>query len=370
MTKTLITICSVLSFIVIFKSMGGFGSFSPITNPTTKPSENTGQSIYMIYDCPYPTTEPGYQLVQKFCDELKARSNGQLIVTPNAPTATSPGKNWFNLMQNGRTEMCMSLLPVSDSSFASYDYLRLPQGYKDGWIASNIANSYFQQLKPTELDKIHVLYCFATSPNNVLTATKNLVTDISGLKMRTSDTLNSEVIKLLGGSPVSLAIPDVYIALQNSSIDGVYGPRSSLDYYKWREVVNSIVNFNEVGTISIGIVGINKARWEQLPDNLKNLLSNMSTEWINYHGILEKYLATNATKNFPGFVLDLTDTARAFWIDKNNSVVDNYVKQHFANDPKIQGYKQKIAELLTSFSNKTPGDEACTNWVETNLKKK
>lgn len=80
----------------------------------------------------------------------------------------------------------------------------------------------------------------ALYPPYNLTTTKvrvETLDDLKGLQIRAAGGTLSRMVQELGGTPVELAAPEIYQALQRGTIDGSAGPISSLGDYNLEEVL-------------------------------------------------------------------------------------------------------------------------------------
>ena len=101
------------------------------------------------------------------------------------------------------------------------EIMELPLGFPSSWIATHVANDFYEKFKPKEWDTYHVLM-FSTSPPNVLQTlskpVKNLE-EIKGLKIRGQGRI-ADIVKSLGATPVPIEIVDLYESLRRGVVDG------------------------------------------------------------------------------------------------------------------------------------------------------
>jgi len=127
--------------------------------------------------------------------------------------------------------------------------------------------------------------------------------DLEGKKIRLFPSAPlEEGVRLAGGIPVSMPGPDVYLSLQQGMIDGVITAVTYAAPSKWYEVLKGMTRM----TMFIGGYGvtINKARWNKLSDEHKDVLKRAmaaAEEW-NYErsaqniADAEKTLGDNGVK--------------------------------------------------------------------------
>jgi TRAP-type C4-dicarboxylate transport system substrate-binding protein len=99
--------------------------------------------------------------------------------------------------------------------------------------------------------------------------------DLSGLKIRSTPGYDA-FIKALNGSPVRIAAPEIYTALEKGTVDGTAWPGIGALSYKWYEVVKFIVRptFGEV----VNPLYINLDTWNKLPKDVQGQLMKLTIE--------------------------------------------------------------------------------------------
>jgi TRAP-type C4-dicarboxylate transport system substrate-binding protein len=109
-----------------------------------------------------------------------------------------------------------------------------------------------------------------TKPVETLDAFKNL-------KARSWNREQSEMMRLLGGSGVSITPAEVIPALQRKVVDGAFTAAVPALDWKFNEVTPYALMLNL--TLAHQIVAVNQAALDKLPADLKQLLQVKSQEW-------------------------------------------------------------------------------------------
>lgn len=106
-----------------------------------------------------------------------------------------------------------------------------------------------------------------------------------------------EGVRLAGGIPVSMPAPDVYLSLQQGMINGVITAVTYAAPSRWYEVLKGVTRM----TMFVGGYGvtINKARWDKLSDEHKDVLRRAMAD-------AEKWNYEQADKN----ILDAEKTLK------------------------------------------------------------
>ena len=127
-----------------------------------------------------------------------------------------------------------------------------------------------------EFDDVKPLLLFTTESYNIITVKKPVKTleDMKGLKIRIPGGPPADLIKALGALPILLAMPDVYIALDNGVVDGAGVTQEGIESFRFYEKVKNYTRApTTVGQLSLAM---NKARWNSLPKDLQDAIMSVS----------------------------------------------------------------------------------------------
>ncbi len=101
--------------------------------------------------------------------------------------------------------------------------------------------------------------------------------DLKGLIIRAGGKTEAEAIKLLGGSPVTMASAELYEALHRHTIDGVVAYPGTINGRSLYEVLKYCTK------IPIGAYGyalwIKKDKWDSFPDDVKKIISMAAVKY-------------------------------------------------------------------------------------------
>lgn len=100
---------------------------------------------------------------------------------------------------------------------------------------------------------------------------------LTGKRMRSSGGLQENTVSALGGLPINISAPEVYAALQRSTVDGTITPLASVQPWGFHEVLKSITTNADLGTFPITYV-INADVWNGLPEDVKAAMRQASLE--------------------------------------------------------------------------------------------
>lgn len=122
----------------------------------------------------------------------------------------------------------------------------------------------------------HILLLYTTEPYSLITTKKQVKTlsDLKGMKIRMTGGPPTDQMKALGGIPMSIPMPDVYIALKQGVIDGMGAPWEAIHTYRLYEVVDYYTQ-TPFPAVYFSIA-VNKKKWNRLPDDVKKAIMSVS----------------------------------------------------------------------------------------------
>jgi TRAP-type C4-dicarboxylate transport system substrate-binding protein len=295
-----------------------------------------------------PPTHKMSLLTDKFCQEIKKRTNGRVEITyyPGG-TLLSPVK-MFNGVVTGITDMGVSHIDYTRGRFPVMEVFDLPLGFPSGWVATQVSSDFYNKFKPSEWDSVHVLYVNTTGPLILETVNKPVKTleDLKNLKIRATGQM-TDVMKALGALPIPLEMPDVYESLRRQVIDGIMVDLSTLKYWKFSEVIKYVTANWRLGTGYTFYFVMNKNKWNNLPPDIQKIFNEVAFEAKEWQAALWNEMdieGTNLFKSVGGQILPLTDAEAARWIKAVEPIFAAYKK-----DMVSKGHKEADVDSWVSY---------------------
>jgi len=278
----------------------------------------------------FPPMHMNSILMGQFCEELNKKLAGKVVITqyPGGTLLTAP--KIAGGVSTGIADIGLSHCAYSRGRFPVMEIMELPLGFPSSWIASHVANDFYDKFKPKEWDTYHVLM-FSTAPPNVLMTqskqVKNLE-ELQGLKIRSTGRI-ADIVKALGGTPMPLEMADLYDALRRGVIDGNMGPIEQMKGWKVGEVQKYTTASWKVGSVFAFYVIMNKSKWNSLPPDVQKVISDFSKEFNERWGAGWNRIDIEGIDFFKkqgGKILQLSDAESARWVKKVEPVIAEYKK--------------------------------------------
>ena len=217
-----------------------------------------------------------------FSDEVKKQTDGKLdiIVRPAGELpfkatevikATSDGNIQLGQAYQGFISGVIPLSSIASLPFLVRDVAELEKVYP---IIEKYTKAEFEK------NGVQVLFWFSWPEQNIFGKGKAIkaAEDFAGRKIRTTDGKQSEMMKRLGGSAVTLTTAEVPVAMERGVAEGFFTAGFNVIGAKWYE----FVTWAWMGNIHIGgpdYMLMNKAAYGKLDPATRTGLDNVAKAW-------------------------------------------------------------------------------------------
>ena len=330
------------------------------------------ETIKLTYSNFFPPTHLNSILADKFCQEINERTNGAVEITYYPGGTLTPAPQTYDGVVSGIADIGMSVLAYTMGRFPASELIDMPHGYPNGWVATKVANDFYQKFQPKEFDDVHVLYFHAHGPGVVFTTNKPVrqLEDLNGLVIRSTG-VGAKIIEALGASGYGASQGEAYELLSKGTVDGSFTPREVLKGWNQAEVVKYVTGCYDIGYTANMFVVMNKAKWDGLPDNVKKAFTEVSEEWIDKHGKAWTYYDKAGIDYFLTFdgreIIQLPPEEMAKWVKATEPIIDQYIKEKTDMGLPAAGYEEYLIEQVKYWSDKGPSEQSCVDWVEEEL---
>lgn len=306
------------------------------------------EAIKLKFSNFFPATHRSATVFDGFCKEINKRSNGRVQIayfvggSLLTPTKTAAG------VTTGIADIGLSHCSYTRGRFPVMEAMELPLGFPSSWIASHVANDYYNKFKPKEWNDYYPLV-FSTGPSNVLyTLNKPVRTleDLKGMKIRATGRI-ADIVKGMGASPIPMDIGDVYEAFRRGVLDGAMGGLDQMNGFKFGELLKYTTESWKVGSVYTFYVVMNRRKWDKLPPDVKTIFMEVAEEYKEKWAVAwneSDIEGRDFQKAHGGQFIPLSDEEAAKWRKATQPVIAEYKKDLIA-----KGYKEKEVDSWLSF---------------------
>ena len=308
----------------------------------------------LTYSSFFPPTHAQSQLAEAWCREVEKRTDGRVAIQYFPGQTLTKGNVCYDGVVSGISDLGLSVLAYTRGRFPVMEVVDLPLGYSNGQVATQVVNEVYQTLKPAELSDTQVMYLNAHGPGLLHTRKRAVrkIEDLQGLKIRSTGT-SAAVVQALGGTPVAQPMPETYQLLQKGTVDGSVHPVESNQGWKLAEVVEfATLSYPAAYTTSFFVV-MNKAKWEALPQDIQQIITEINQEWIAKSG----RAWDDADQAGWGFMkekgvelIELPQDESLRWAEAVRPILDDYVSKTEAKGLPGGLALKTAQEAVTKFS--------------------
>lgn len=286
--------------------------------------------VELSYSIFFPATHKHTVLAGEWAKEVEKRTEGKVKITLFAGGTLTPAPTCYDGVVKGISDIGMSVLAYTKGKFPLTEVIDLPLGYTSGAVATRLINQYFAKFKPKEFDEVKILYLHAHGPGILHTKKAvNKLEELKGMRIRCTGTV-TEIVKALGGVPMSMPMGETYDALNRGMVEGSMAPFEALQGWKWGEVVKfTTESFGSAYSTGF-FVAMSKEKWNALPADVQKTIEKVNAEWIEKTGknwdAIEK-AGRDFTLQLGNQILSLPKEENERWAKAVSPVLDQYVKR-------------------------------------------
>ncbi|QSX09242.1 TRAP transporter substrate-binding protein [Alkalibacter rhizosphaerae] len=301
-----------------------------------------------------PVSRPDFnafgESMQTFIDLVNERSEGRIVITPFYNSVLGASGELYDQMRRGELEVFYGQ-PMSniDPRFGVFNLPYIMSDYDQ--VLELVANPDGELYKlGQELvadNGGHLVSSGASLFRGFFNTKKRVATvdDMEGLKVRTYE--DPIVHQFWAGISNAAPMPysEVYTGLQTNAVDGLEFAATSVVSSKFYEVGKFYSDINWQWTWGANII-ISQEKWDELPDDLKQIVSDAAWEAMEVQYELESANTSKAIdelKNNGVEVYNLTDEERATWIDYARSLDETFAEE--IGEETVQRVLDAIASL-------------------------
>lgn len=292
-------------------------------------------------------------MMGKFAEELNKKLAGKVELTQYTGSTLLAAPKMAAGVTSGIADIGLSNLSYTRGRFPVMEIMELPLGFPSSWVATHVANDFYNKFKPKDFDAYHVLM-LSTSPINVVqTLNKPVKTleDMKGFKLRGTGRLG-DLVKALGATPIPIETPDLYDSLKRGVIEGALLPLETLKGFKTGEVLKYVTASWKVGSAYCFYVLMNKQKWDSLPPDVQKVIDEYSSEFTEQWAVAWNNIDIGGRDFFiaqGGQIVSISDAESARWVKAAEPVIEDYKKDlvskgHKAGD--IDGWLSFVRERI------------------------
>ncbi|MCL4712268.1 MAG: TRAP transporter substrate-binding protein [Pseudorhodoplanes sp.] len=307
-----------------------------------------------------PVSNVHSKLLVPWAKKIETESGGRLKIDifPSMQLGGTPPQ-LYDQARDGVADITWTLPGSTPGRFPKIEVFELPFiADKRGVPNAKAVQEFYELNLRDEFKEVHPI-CVWAHDAGLVHASRQIKTmdDLKGLKLRSPTRLAGDALKALGANGIPMPIPQVPEALAQKVIDGCVVPWEVVPAIKVHELVKFHTDIGGSPTLYTAtfIIGMNKAKYDSLPADLKKVLDANSGQsfaaaagkmWDDAGAVVE-----DMVKKRGNTITVLARDEAARWDKATQPVVEAWLKQ--AKDKGLNGEKlvADAKALLAKYAN-------------------
>jgi len=291
---------------------------------------SAAHAVTLTYSTFFPPTHIQAITSENWCKEVEKRTDGRVKVQFFPGQTLTRAPQTYEAITDGIADIGVAALAYTQGRFPVMASLDNPLGYASGEVATKAANALYEKLQPSEFSGTKIMYFHAHGPGYIHTRKipVKVLEDLKGQRIRSTG-MSAKIITALGGTPVSMAMPDTYQSLQRGVVDGSFHPVETNKGWNMGEVVQYMTIAKPAAYTTTFYVAMNKDKWNMISPDDQKIIEAINQEWAMKHG--EAWDSSDKDgmaffKEKGGTVITLDEAESKRWSGAVQPVITDYIK--------------------------------------------
>ncbi len=297
---------------------------------------------------------PGTQRDYKFKELFEAATDGAYEVQVYTNCALGSPLEMIEAVKLGNLEMTgtgsMVLAPFTDKlSFMDIPFLFSNSEVAEAFSDSDVAYEIYDRIaEETGIRCAGPSFIGAMTLSNRIRPIRT-PEDLKGIKFRVQETpMYLKYFEEMGGSPMPMALSEVFTAAQQGTIDGLTTQNAVFYSSKFHEVIKHISDVNPYCTIAYWY--ISESWLKSLPEDIREIFFDCVQEANEYGRSLYTVYLDEVDQMLEDLctITHLTDEERAAFVERSAFMIDFF--KETVGDPHLDEYLAEIKRIENSMN--------------------
>jgi TRAP-type C4-dicarboxylate transport system substrate-binding protein len=306
----------------------------------------------------FPPPAQQSKICEEFAAELEKRTGGRIKIQYFAGGSLLKAPAIHKGITTGIADIGYSHVEYTPGRMPVTEACDLPLGYPSAWVGAHVVNDFYEEFKPKEWDKVHIMW-FNTSNPDVMITTKPVrkIEDMKGLTIRAPGRVG-DTVAALGASPAPTPVMETYDAMSKGVIQGVNIPYETLKTFRFAEVAKYVTVSWQVGNLYTFYTAINEKSYKKLPPDLKEIFDTLCGEFKERNALMWNsidFVGKEFGQQKGLEFIELTPEQVEKWKSATEPVIENYiasmVKAGHA-EAEVKGWIQFLRDRIDYWTKK------------------
>jgi TRAP-type C4-dicarboxylate transport system substrate-binding protein len=352
--SSLLTLTLLVSVLAACGGTGGGSNNAGSGNAVDSNANENTEKVSLIFSNFDPASSELSKELKVWADNIVADSDGMLEIQyyPGATLHAAPDS--LQVLKEGGTDIVLVATAFFNEQFTYSELLQLPMLGTESATATQVFWTLYDEY-PQAFEKefegmIPLMVFIGTAQKLGVNKKVENVGELSGLRIRGASGAITDTLQNWGASPVAMAPPGVYEALQKSVIDGyIFDPAGCVAYNLF-ELTDYMLDM-PIYCVPM-LVLMNKEKYESLPDGVKAAIDkNSGMDASLRHSnvietanavLLEEVLAKSKTE----FIVPTDEVVAEFYAKGAESVIDKWVEDRTTDAIDARAMLDRAYEII------------------------
>ena len=205
-----------------------------------------------------------------FAELVERETEGRLQLVAFTDQLMHDAVDGFKACVTGISDYTPGYVTYQPGSFDLLHATQLPFLFPTPQVASLVMEELYPKYFKEEYERmgVYLAHVDCTSPYNIISKTPiRRLEDLSAIKIRSTGGIVAEIFRELGASPVALATPEIYTALQRGVVDAVALSVSDMVSYRLQEIAPYYTRI-DLNVLALHFC-LSQRAFDSLPQDLK-----------------------------------------------------------------------------------------------------
>jgi TRAP-type C4-dicarboxylate transport system substrate-binding protein len=343
--------------ITIFCLHVGFLLFLAFGLPLTGSAGEKGIELRISSWMPAKSVDTA--IAEYWIKKVEERTGGKVRFTLYTAGALGTMKDHYDMAIKGVADITFHTLSNNPGRHPISEVLHLPFVIPSSEVGGKVLTQLYQEFPEikAEFDEVKVIGLGTIDTWNFHTLKKPIqkMEDLKGLKFRVPGGIASEAVKALGGVPIGIPVPELYLSLQKGVIDGTVMGWEGVVSFRIYELLKYYTEVGGFTTLTQGMF-MNKASFNKLPPDIQNVIEEEFglKWWAEQKGKLfhDKWAdeGRGLAKKHGGKIYSLPRDEQKRWVQAITPIRDSWVKTMEGKGVRAKKILDRALELAAQYS--------------------
>ncbi len=289
---------------------------------------------------------------------VEERTKGRVKFTIYKASALGFFKDHYDMVIKGIADISFFSYGLNPGRFPISEAFHLPFVVPSSEVGGKVYSQIYKEFAPlrAEFNETIVLGLGTVDVWNIQSMKKPIKTmkDLKGMKIRVASGAAAESVKALGGIPIGLPVPELYLSLQKGVVDGSVMSWEGIRSFKIYELLKYYTDAGGFTCLAQGLF-MNKDSWNKLPPDIQKIMGEELgfKWWAEERGKMfsDQWAAESRAlvEKRGGEIYILPPEEKKRWASALRPVRDAWVKRVAAKGLDGEKFLDRVAELTKQY---------------------